>query len=160
MNKEQFIKIARITLIILIIVTLVFIYVRSTKSPEASIEESDKVGDIIAEIIPPETKPGEYIQTNLRKLAHFTEFFVLGIEIALYVVFFWNNKLAFGLSYPLGILLGFFDETIQIFVERGAEIKDVWIDFLGYALAVSSVYIAYFVAIKVIDLYKKRKMEQ
>ena len=37
------------------------------------------------------------------------------------------------LSLNIGILVGFFDETMQIFSERTYSITDVWIDIAGYA---------------------------
>jgi len=78
-------NITKIALIILIFATVAFIFARSLKTPEKSSAESDKVGDIVEEVIPPETKPGEFVQVNLRKIAHFVEFAALGIEVAIYV---------------------------------------------------------------------------
>lgn len=157
MNKDVIMKIIRIALILCIAATLVFIYAQSFKTPEQSTAESDKVGDIIAEIIPPETKPGAFIQTNIRKLAHFSEFFMLGIEIALYVLIFERTRIKVALLYPLGIILAVFDETVQIFTKRGPEIKDVWIDFLGYATGSLILTAVFFLAIVIIKKIKIRK---
>lgn len=69
----------------------------------------------------------EYV---LRKLAHFTEFALLGICLA-------GTAKSFGLSRSMapffGVLLcACVDETIQTFVPgRGPGLIDVWIDFSG-----------------------------
>ncbi len=128
-------KVLRIVLIIAIIFTLGFIYTQSFLSREASAEQSDSMAGIIEEIIPPDTPAGEFIITNIRKIAHFTEFFVLGAEISLYMILFIRRT-----SYRVacmfsGLLLAFFDETIQIFSKRGPSISDVWIDYFGFMSA-------------------------
>ncbi len=71
----------------------------------------------------------------LRKLAHFSEFFVLGFLLA--------QCLRVRLSRPLlaGLLCALADETIQTFVAgRSGEVRDVWIDFSGVVLAAVLVY--------------------
>ena len=75
----------------------------------------------------------------LRKLAHFSEFFVLGFLLA--------QCLRRRISRPLltGLLCAMGDETIQIFVAgRSGEVRDVWIDFAGVAAAVAAVYLIRF----------------
>ena len=160
MDKKILMKILRYGLILLICATIIFIFAQSMKSPEESAADSDKVGDIIAEVIPPETKPGEFIQTNIRKLAHFTEFFVLGAEIAAYALIFYKNVWVRLLHYPLGILFALLDETVQIFTERGPQIVDVWIDFLGYTVSAATVAAVFFLVKFILDRLFKRYNEQ
>ena len=76
---------------------------------------------------------GPWGEFSLRKLAHFTEYFILGVLLTierwksghrqwsdLWNVFF------------VGLGISFIDETIQLFVVgRSGEIRDVWIDFAG-----------------------------
>ena len=161
MNKEKAMKTVRYALIFLILATLVFIYAQSFKSPVESAEDSNKVGDIIAEIIPPDTKPGEFVQTNIRKLAHFTEFFVLGAEIAVYALLFTRGAWSWAIRFALGLILALFDETVQMFTKRAPEIRDVWIDFLGYASALliaSGVFFA--VRLLVMEIIKRKNRKQ
>ena len=160
MDKKILMKILRYGLILLICATLIFIFAQSMKSPEESAADSDKVGDIIAEVIPPETKPGEFIQTNIRKLAHFTEFFVLGAEIAAYALIFYKNVWVRLLHYPLGILFALLDETVQIFTERGPQIVDVWIDFLGYTVSAATVTAVFFLVKFISDRFFKQHNQQ
>ncbi len=138
------IKTAKILLLSLILATLLFIFIQSMLPPETSSTESDAVGDIIEEIIPSDTPTGSYIQTNLRKIAHFVEFALLGLEVSLYLVFFVKRKLFVLLSYPAALLTALFDESIQMFSGRGPGIFDVWIDFFGFFMFASIVYAIFF----------------
>ncbi|MCX4256541.1 MAG: VanZ family protein [Oscillospiraceae bacterium] len=78
----------------------------------------------------------------IRKLAHCFEFAVFGTILSL---FFYENLAA---RLPL---VGFFglgtavcDETIQLFSNgRSAQIKDVWIDFIGFAAGTLLIFIFY-----------------
>ena len=47
------------------LLTVAFIFVNSMLPPEISSEQSDIIGDILAEIIPPETNAGSFIQQYL-----------------------------------------------------------------------------------------------
>jgi len=132
--------IIRLVLLILIVLTVAFIFIQSTYPPQESSEKSEEVGDIIAEIIPPETPVGEYVQNNVRKLAHFFEFLALGLWVSLYVSFsFTDPALYFGALFS-GLLVALLDETIQIFSSRGASVADVWLDFLGYTCSTVIIY--------------------
>ena len=149
-------KLFKIALLILIIATLAFIFVQSMIPPNKSQAESDKVGDIIGEIIPPDTPTGDYIQNNIRKLAHLVEFFVLGCEVALYMILYMPRIRWAALLLPSALLVALLDESIQIFSGRGPSILDVWIDFFGFFI--SSV-IFYTVACVVIFISEKRKQK-
>lgn len=133
-------KFSKILLILLIIFTVASIFIQSTKSKEESKSDSDKVGEIIEEIIPPETPAGDYVQTNLRKIAHFIEFFLLGIEVALFVSLFHFSKIFVPCSLLFGLLVAAVDETIQIFSKRGPSVRDVMIDFSGFLVSTLIIY--------------------
>ncbi len=139
-------KLLKYALLALISLTLLFIFVQSALPPETSGAQSDAVGEIVGEIIPPETKPGAFIQINLRKIAHFIEFFCLGTEVALYVALFLKRPIFIALSYPASLLSAFLDESIQMLSGRGPSIFDVWIDFFGFLIAASLTYAIFFSA--------------
>ena len=89
----------------------------------------------------------------VRKLAHFCEFGLLGCELTL---LFW---LRYGLrlrelclSALAAFLAAAIDETIQIFTGRGAQIKDVLLDFTG---ALTGILFTALVIWKVLDKRKK-----
>ena len=136
-------RLLQIILILLILGTVAHAFYQSSLPPKKSAEVSGKVGEIIEQIIPPETKPGEYIQKNLRKLAHFTEFFFLGLFTAIYTVVYSRKKGGFASLFPFGIIVALLDETVQIFSKRGASVKDIWIDTLGYSSAVLAVLLIF-----------------
>ena len=148
--REGYLSVIKKILILLILATVAFIFIQSSMSPEKSAEQSDKVGEIVEEIIPPDTATGEFVKINLRKIAHFVEFALLGLEISLYTSLFLRKKNYALLSYPTALFIALFDETIQIFSGRGSSVKDVWIDFLGFSTAAALVY-----AIAFLVLYKK-----
>ena len=136
-------RIIKFALLILIMLTIAFIFVQSLMPPEKSAAESSAVGEFIEQIIPPETKPGEFIQTNIRKIAQFVEFAALGAELSIYLIFFARQRMKIALSFPSALIVGFFDESFQLFSGRGASVKDVWIDFFGFIFASLIVYTGY-----------------
>lgn len=149
-------KFSKILLILLIIFTVASIFMQSTKSKEESKSDSDKVGEIIEEIIPPETPAGDYVQTNLRKIAHFIEFFLLGIEVSLFISLFHFSKIFVPSSLLFGLLVAAIDETIQIFSKRGPSVRDVMIDFSGFLV---SALIIYTLSILIRVILQKRKQK-
>ena len=149
--KNKTMKILRLALIILMILTVSFTFYQSSKSKQKSKETSDKVGQIIEPILPSDTPIGGYVQDNIRKIAHFVEFFALGAEVAIYVLLF-MPKLKWMLhSVAIAPVVAMLDETIQIFSDRGSAVLDVWIDVLGYcaaAILIYGTYLLYKVVVK------------
>ena len=135
----------RAALLLLILLNLAFIFVQSLIPPEKSAAESGAVSEFIEEIIPPETKPGEFVQRNIRKIAHFVEFAALGAEVSLYLLLFFRRRPWIILSFPTALITGFLDETLQLFSDRGASVKDVWIDFFGFVFASVIIYTGYLI---------------
>ena len=67
----------------------------------------------------------------LRKIAHFTEYAVLGALLCLAR----GGRERLGAAFPaaFGVLAAMVDETIQLFVPgRSGEITDVWLDLAGF----------------------------
>lgn len=157
--KIQYKQIFKIALICLIAATLAFIFIQSMLVPEVSKAESDAVGEIIEEIIPPETPPGEYVQKNLRKIGHFFEFAILGTEVAVFVLFFARRIRYVIFSVIFSPLVALCDETIQIFSKRGPSITDVWIDTAGFVSFSAAVYLSYLAVIFIKKKLALRKRE-
>ena len=119
-------------LTILIVITIAFVWIHSMMPGEVSSDESGFVFEVLApflKLILPDRIVTELL---IRKMAHFTEYAVLGIELAFYLktVYAVNLRNYVYLAYS-GATVAFIDETIQIFSGRGPAIADVWIDIAG-----------------------------
>ena len=86
----------------------------------------------------------EAIRPHIRKIAHFLEHGVLGLEVfflCLSMQKYSGKKrkiMPIGIktifsSINFGLIIAFIDESIQILSERGPSITDMWIDISGYA---------------------------
>lgn len=116
-------------LIILICVTLAFIWIQSILGGDISSAESGWVRKLVSPVLELIFGKGNVTDHLVRKLAHFSEYTVFGVELA----FLFRNARFKGLPIIFfhGLGVAFIDETIQIFSGRGPEIVDVWIDLGG-----------------------------
>ncbi len=141
-----------IALRVLIPLTLAFIFTQSLLSPSASGQESDAVAGFLSNIFPADS----FIIRNLRQLAHFAEYGILGAEISLYICLYVKNIILSSLA-SLGAAqsIALVDETLQIFSGRVADVKDVWTDFLGFFTLSALTYLVFFV-VKSLKLKKDK----
>jgi len=125
---------------ILLVLNLCFIWGNSLLPGELSGALSDWVKDLLASLLP----VGEDMPSQgglLRKLAHFTEFTMLGVLLS------W----LFGMlrrkpywPFLCGFLTACIDETIQCFVpDRGPGIVDVMIDTCGVVTGMLLLFAGY-----------------
>ena len=141
-------NLGRTVLASLIVVTVAFIFTQSLLSKKISGEESAAVSNWISKIIPTTTGLGKFIFDNVRKIAHFVEFGLLGFELSLYVILYSQNKIrSAAVSTLTAFFIAFLDETLQIFSSRGPAIADVWLDFFG-AVTFSAICWTFYVVIK------------
>ena len=153
----------RIILLVGIFGTLLFTFTQSLLPPEESEEVSDGVRGFIAKIFPPDTPIGKFVQENARKIAHFTEYFILGIFTSLYVSVFMpktnsllKEKVRFIIySFTSAPLVALFDETLQIFSGRGPAIVDVWLDTAGFFTSACIVYAVFYIVRHTINRRKQ-----
>ena len=129
-NKEK-----RTALTILVALTLAFIWGNSLMPGAISGAISDWFGAVLSHIFggQVDTVHGHGV---LRKLAHGTEYLVLGVELCLWLIPEqpWT---ALALS---GVLAALTDETIQLFVPgRSGQIADVALDCCGVACGMALV---------------------
>jgi VanZ family protein len=148
---------AAIMLLCLILATVGFIFIQSMLSPGVSGAESGAVRRFLEKFFSYDRPIGAFLLNNLRKVAHFVEYGVLGLEISLYVSLFSRDFVRLA---PYTALVGhgvaFIDETIQIFSGRGPAILDVWIDTLGF---VSASFILYLIAFILREKHLKKEIE-
>ena len=139
----------------LIIATLLFIWIQSMLPVSVSVEHSTSVGKAVISVFPSDSPLADFIMENIRKIAHFTEFGLLGLEVSLYVILFIRR---FRKSVPLSLAFGFFvafiDESIQMLSDRGSAIRDMWLDILGF---LSLTVITYAIAYLTHKLRKRKK---
>ena len=122
---------------VLLISWLTFIFSNSLSTGEESTVQSNKVVEISQKIVSVFDKDAVVKPDDVRTTAHFFEFLVLGALYFLGTAFI-KNRNAFLLvsSLALSLFTALVDETLQLGVEgRGAEVTDVWVDFLGAIFA-------------------------
>lgn len=120
----------------LIVLTLIFIWGNSLLPPQKSWEVSDAVRKLLSCFTPvggPAGGADELWGVVVRKLAHFTEFCVLGTLLRLR---FRSERKAPWLPLLAGLLAALMDETIQYYTGRTSLVFDVWLDFFGVAVGV------------------------
>ena len=142
----------------LIAVTIGFIWINSCLDKTSSAEESGAVHGTLQKILD-FIFSGKVVisQAAVRKLAHFTEFFVLGAEICgLYAIVKAEKVRILGFISLLqyGTYVAVIDEGIQVLSARGAAVSDIFLDFSGYLLSVVLFILAYYVVNKIITAKK------
>lgn len=105
-----------------------FIFCRSLQPADISTTESQWALDILRRLL-----PFELTMHTVRKLAHFTEFAVLGVLAG---ILFGGRcrRQMFGLLFSAmtGVVTALCDETLQLFVPgRTGQVQDVWLDIAG-----------------------------
>ncbi len=134
MTRDKIKRIFLYILIVAIALTIIFIFSNSLKTKDQSLEDSNAVGGFISSIFPPESDIGKFILEYIRKIAHFTEYGLLGIEAAILVIFYFKKRICAALvSLNLSLIVAFIDESLQYISDRGPSISDVWIDVGGFA---------------------------
>lgn len=140
------------------LLTLAFIFSNSLRAPEDSMEQSSAVGGFFAELFSPDKPLGKFLQDHIRKIAHFCEFGLLGVEIAVFVIFYLQNHRELAvLSLPAGMSVALIDETLQYFSGRGPAIIDVWIDLGGFVTGSLFGYGSVMLILMIINRRRARK---
>lgn len=122
---------------------LALIWTRSLQPAAESRAESGSLLVLVQQLLPFMT------MHLLRKLAHFTEFAVLGALLSLTVLQTRRKNAA--LALLLALAAAVCDESIQLFIPgRSGQVSDLWIDFSGAALAAAAVFLTAY-------LLRKRK---
>ena len=149
-------KWGRIALIVAIIATVIFVFYNSCLSKEESSEQSNAASQVIEALLPDGTAFKEFVLENIRKIAHFTEFGMLGVEIAIYILLYERKRWRFftPLSTLVPFFVGFLDESIQVLSDRGPMITDVWIDIGGFFAFSILVYLVGCLSLFVFKLIK------
>lgn len=128
-----------IVFIILIAATLGFIWGNSIKSKSESQSLSLGVLQWIRPLLDAIFSPENVTDHLIRKLAHFTEFGMLGAELILLTFLLQKLRLRTVLDCLFaGLSAAVMDETIQIFSARGSQVIDILLDFSGVITGVAA----------------------
>jgi VanZ family protein len=145
---------------VLTVLTLLFIWGNSALPAAASNALSDWVRSLLPAF---RGQGGGTSSFIIRKLAHFSEFAVLGALLT------WQALLGGPVKWPplnnlapcginnlalCGIFAALIDESIQLLSDRTSQVRDVWIDFGGFALGAAA---AWGIALAVKRLSRKRR---
>lgn len=134
-------KISKLVLIVLIICTLAFIWGNSLQDASSSLAASERVFEFLKPMLELFLGVGNVTIGFVRKLAHFVEFGLLGCELAMLSLLYKRHRWKdFAVCLGCGLAVGAVDETIQIFTGRGAQVKDVLLDFSGALCGVTIVF--------------------
>lgn len=113
--------------------TLVFIFYNSSKIGAISGGKSQAVMDFVNGILAKLGIGYRFSHYAIRKLAHFTEYAMLGFWLMLTLRIYTRRILSF-IAWPLflGLLTAVMDEFYQLFIpDRSGQVKDIVIDFAG-----------------------------
>ena len=118
--------------IIFLIIWMILIFIMSNYTSTASAHQSGLIVNVIASIFKIDNL--NLLSHIIRKLAHFTEYFILGIlTIRVIIDYKLNNYYAIIIC----ILYAISDEIHQIFIPgRSGEVRDVLIDITGTTLGI------------------------
>lgn len=136
-----------IAVLVLLGLTLLFIFSQSLIGKEDSRAESESVMRFIKPLLEIFVGKGNVTLFLVRKLAHMTEFAVLGAELTLLALLL--GKKSAGFFALAGVLAALSDETIQRFTGRGSDLADVWID-IGGAVIGTLLVLAVFLIVRLI----------
>lgn len=145
---------SKILLIIGIIINI-FIWTNSLLPASVSSSQSGFVADILYPPFEDIIEVNKFYQI-IRKLAHFTEFMLLGIVFSLFYLSIGKNKYYF-ITLIHGLIVAIIDETIQLFIPgRAGLITDVLIDTSGVLFGLFIIILINKIFNKGVDIHYKK----
>ena len=123
--------------ILLVITWMILIFIMSSFNSTESSNQSNFIVNIIANIF--NINNISILSLIIRKLAHFTEYFILGLLV--YNLIHGNKKKAY-IAVIICVLYAISDEIHQLFVPgRSCQVLDIIIDSSGSLLGIILFYI-------------------
>ena len=155
-------KTIRIILSVIILLTVIVIWGHSFMTPEMSTEESSFVKEIVEAVVQSVSNNETFTvpEIVIRKSAHFFEYAVLGLELAILISmnkktkflteerinpnydsqkkegFFQSLPSRYVTSFMIALIVASVDETIQYFTGRYSSIWDVMLDMTGASFSI------------------------
>lgn len=152
MKKQNILK---LIVLLLLIITLAIIFSNSLEPVVESSKKSQDTMNRFAPVLGIVFGKGHVSEHLVRKLAHFSEFALLGAELMLFSVLN-SRESAQGLSNCLffGLSSAVTDESLQMLTDRDPQVIDVLLDFSGVLAGVLFILFA----VLIIKLIKKEKL--
>ena len=165
MDKSK--KTFRIIMTVIILLTVAIIWGHSFMTPEISTEESSFVKEIVEAVVQSVSHNEAFVipEVVIRKSAHFIEYAILGLELAILITI--NKGISldddkkrgliknifsfYPTAFVLSLFVGSIDETIQHFTGRYSSVWDVLLDLAG-----ASFSILVFLLIRVLFLRRRK----
>ena len=143
MVDKQLILMKKRISVLLVVIWMTIIFIMSSFNSNDSQHQSSLIVDAVSDLF---NINNIYLLSYLiRKLAHFTEFLILGLLVS-NVIMIYDKKIY--LAIIICVLYAISDEVHQLFITgRSAEIIDVIIDSMGSLLG-----------ILIFNIYNKRKL--
>lgn len=135
--KDKKLMIARVILTALTVAAVAAIFFNSSQSAIESSERSSPLTDWVNGILSGLSIPFSVTEKFIRKLAHFTEYAILGTMLSVtYYLYLLKIRTALISTLITGAAIAVIDEIIQLFSEgRSCRISDMLLDFSGVAFA-------------------------
>ena len=119
----------------LLVIWMIFIFIMSSFNGNISSNQSGSIADLIYNLF--DISDTEKVSLIVRKCAHVSEFFILGI-LVINLISKYNVKYSYLISFIVCVLYASSDEFHQLFVPgRSGQVTDVLIDLIGVVLGLS-----------------------
>ena len=153
--KNQKLMIARIVMTVLTVAAIAAIFYNSSLDAVESTEQSSPLTEWINSILARFPIPFSVTENFIRKLAHFTEYSILGVMLSVtYHLYFRRVKRVLLASLPTGAVVAVCDELIQLIpAGRSAQVSDVLLDCCGVVFG--TLIVAVFIS--KIELKRRKK---
>lgn len=123
----------------LLILWMLFIFIMSSFNGVMSGNQSESIAVLIYNLF--DISDTEKVSLIVRKCAHVSEFFILGI-LVINLVSKYNVKHIYFISFIICVLYSSSDEFHQLFVPgRSGQVTDVLIDLIGVVLGLLLVFL-------------------
>ena len=123
----------------LLILWMLFIFIMSSFNGIMSSNQSGSIAVLIYNLF--DISDTEKVSFIVRKCAHVSEFFILGI-LVINLISKYNVKYSYLISFIVCVLYASSDEFHQLFVPgRSGQVTDVFIDMIGVVLGLLLVFL-------------------
>lgn len=123
----------------LLVIWMIFIFIMSSFNGNISSNQSGSIADLIYNLF--NISDTEKVSLIVRKCAHVSEFFILGI-LVINLISKYNVKYSYLISFIVCVLYASSDEFHQLFVPgRSGQVTDIFIDMIGTIFSLLVMYL-------------------